>query len=83
MGVLPLEFLPNQGWRSLGLRGDEIFDIRGISELKSEGHLAVDARSKEKMITFEVIPKLDNEVEIEYYRVGGVLPFVFDKLISS
>ena len=82
MGVLPLEFLPNQGWRSLGLRGDEIFSIRGISELKPKSHLAVDVRSKEKTTTFEVIVKLDNEVELEYYKVGGVLPFVFEKLIS-
>jgi aconitate hydratase len=82
MGVLPLEFLQNQGWRSLGLRGDETFSIRGISDLKPKSRLTVNARSKDKTTTFEVIARLDNEVELEYYRVGGVLPFVFNKLTS-
>jgi aconitate hydratase len=82
MGVLPLEFSPNQGWRSLGLRGDETFSIRGISDLKPKSRLTVNARSKENTIMFEVIARLDNEVELEYYRVGGVLPFVFEKLTA-
>jgi aconitate hydratase len=82
MGVLPLEFLPNQSWRDLDLRGDEIFSIDHIANMKPRSHLTVKARSKEKNTTFEVIARLDNEVELEYYRDGGVLPYVFAKLTS-
>jgi aconitate hydratase len=83
MGVLPLEFSAHQSWRSLQLRGDEVFSITGISSVKPKGHLTVTAKSKEKSSTFEVIVRLDNEVELEYYRDGGVLPYVYSKLISS
>jgi aconitate hydratase len=82
MGVLPLEFLPNQSWRGLGLRGDETFSIEGIADIKPRCHLTVKSRTKEKNATFEVTARLDNEVELEYYRDGGVLPYVFAKLTS-
>ena len=81
MGVLPLEFSANQSWRGLELRGDETFSITGVSNITPKGHLTVTAKSKERSSTFEVIVRLDNEVELEYYRDGGVLPYVFSKLV--
>ena len=83
MGVLPLEFSLGQSWKILGLQGDERFDIVGIAEMKTlQAHLYVEAKSKDKERKFEVIARLDNEVELEYYRDGGVLPYVFAKLTS-
>jgi aconitate hydratase len=83
MGVLPLEFSPSQSWKTLGVQGDERFDIVGIAEMKTQqAHLYVEAKSKDKERKFEVIARLDNEVELEYYRDGGVLPYVFAKLTS-
>ncbi len=82
MGVLPLELA--DGWRKLELKGDETYDIIGIREMKEPGaRLTVKVRSKSEDTGFEVVAKLENDVEIEYYRKGGVLPYVFRKLTGS
>jgi aconitate hydratase len=83
MGVLPLEFLPGQNWGTLGLEGDEMFDIQGLADLKIRDRLTVRTKSKKREAEFEVIARVDNEVELEYYRHGGVLPYVFAKLTST
>lgn len=83
MGVLPLEFLPGQSWRTLGLEGDEIFDIQGLADLKIKARLAVRAKSKNKETAFEVVARVDNEVELKYYQEEGVLRYVFAKLTST
>ena len=81
MGVLPLEFLPGESWKSLNLEGDEVFNVEGIARIKPKSRLTIRAESRKKGTrTFEANAKLDNEVEIEYYRRGGVLPYVFAKL---
>ena len=81
MGVLPLEFEKGESWKSLGLGGDEIFDVTGIGQMtKPKAQLIVNARSSTLHKTFQVTARLDNEVEIEYYRDGGVLPYVSGKI---
>lgn len=82
MGVLPLEFLPGESWKTLNIRGDELFSIEGIGNVKAKGRLTVKAKSERGQATFDVNARLDNEVELEYYRDGGVLPYVFAKLTS-
>jgi aconitate hydratase len=84
MGVLPLEFKQSESWKNLGLQGDESYDVKGIESMKGpKSRLAVSAKSKAKQTTFEVTARLDNEVEVEYYRDGGVLPYVYGKLAPS
>jgi aconitate hydratase len=83
MGVLPLEFLPDQSWRTLELEGNEIFNIQGIDDLRIKDRLTVRTKSKKKQTEFEVVARVDNEIELEYYRHGGVLPYVFEKLAST
>ncbi len=86
MGILPLQFMPGENWRSLGLRGDEIYDIIGISEgLKPHKVLTVIARKPNgsKTIEFNVIARLDNYIEVKYYRHGGILKYVLRKLITK
>jgi len=85
MGVLPLQFKEGQSWKSLGLTGFETYDIEGISEgLKPKKELTVTARKKNgDVIRFNVIARLDTEIEIEYYRHGGIMQYVLRKMLKS
>ncbi len=84
MGVLPLQFKKGENGDTLGIRGDEIFDIIGINRLKPGGELRVIAKSetgKEK--TFDVIARLDAPVEMEFYRSGGILHTFIRNILSD
>jgi len=73
MGVLPLEFVDGQTAESLGLTGRETFSISGLAHGFTPGkRLKVTAGA----ITFEAKARIDSVVEIEYYRYGGILPYV-------
>ncbi len=84
MGILPLEFMPGENWKTLGLRGDEVYDIIGIREgLYPRKKLTVRAtKPNGEVVEFKVIARLDNPVEIEYYRHGGILKYVLRQLIK-
>ena len=83
MGVLPLEFLPGQNRESLGLTGFESFAVTGLAEgitpRKKVTVHAKDAKGAEK--TFTAVARIDTPEEVEYYRNGGILPFVLRKMI--
>jgi aconitate hydratase len=85
MGVLPIEFLPEQNVKSLGLTGTEVFHIEGVREAVAgsrRGRVrAVGADGAER--TFEVIVRVDTPQEAEYYRAGGILPYVLKQLASG
>jgi aconitate hydratase len=84
MGLLPLEFEQGRSWKSLSLQGDETYEIHGIDSMKQPNtRLTVKAKSKTNETTFQVTARLDNDVEMKYYRYGGVLPYVFRKLTGS
>jgi aconitate hydratase len=85
MGVLPLQFRPGEGWKTLGLDGTEVFDIIGISEgLKPRKELTVRARKADgSTVEFKVIARLDTPIEVEYYRHGGILQYVLRKLLGG
>ncbi len=75
MGVLPLEFVDGQNRESLGLTGFETFAIEGIqAAVDSTGRTRARVKAGEK--TFEVRARIDTPVEIEYYKVGGILRYV-------
>ncbi|MHB1157271.1 MAG: aconitate hydratase AcnA [Phycisphaerales bacterium] len=76
MGVLPLEFMPGQDAASLGLTGEEVFDIDVNDDLKPGQVLTVKAGDK----TFKAKCRIDTPVEIEYYRNGGILHTVLRKI---
>ena len=81
MGVLPLQFAEGESAKSLGLTGEETYSIRGIAERLGIGgrlHVTASADGVEK--TFEAIARIDTPVELEYYRDGGILPFVLRRL---
>ena len=81
MGVLPLEFLEGQNRESLGLTGFETFSIEGVpAAVDSCGKSRVRVTAEGK--TFEVKARVDTPVEAEYYRNGGILPYVLKQLAA-
>jgi len=81
MGVLPLEFLPGEGRESLGLTGEEVFSIRGISDGLAPGkRLTVETDAGKK---FEVVARLDTPQEVEYLEHGGILQYVLRQMAAS
>ena len=79
MGVLPLQFLPGESAASLGLVGDEIFDITGL-EGSADGPLPARLSVRAGGVSFEAVLRIDTPVEADYYRHGGILPYVLRQL---
>jgi aconitate hydratase len=75
MGVLPLQFMPGEGVRSLGLTGHEAYHIEGLNdEIGPKETLTVRAVSDDgEEITFQAVARLNTPIEVEYYRNGGIL----------
>jgi aconitate hydratase len=83
MGVLPLQFLPGQSAESLGLTGDETFDIAGLDALTPRQHLTVHARSSDgQERSVEVLVRIDSPIDLAYYQHGGILPMVLRQLVK-
>ena len=77
MGVLPLQFLAGQSWETLGLKGDEAFDIPVSDAVEPRQTMTVTAtRPDGSVFTFQALSRLDTPVEVEYYKNGGILPTV-------
>jgi aconitate hydratase len=85
MGVLPLQFEPGQSIESLGLTGEEVFDIEGVAEaLVPRQRFKVTATAPDGTSkTFNVISRIDTPVEVDYYRNDGILPYVLRQLARS
>jgi aconitate hydratase len=84
MGVLPLQFKPGDSWESLGIRGDETIDVRLGAEIKpqSDATLVItkpDGTRREVTVTL----RIDTAIEVDYYKHGGILPFVLRQLLSA
>jgi aconitate hydratase len=84
MGVLPLQFLPGQSRETVGLRGDEVYELRGIVDgLEPRKRLRARARRADgKETIFEVIARVDSPVEVDYYRHGGILQAVLRGMVG-
>jgi aconitate hydratase len=78
MGVLPLQFNKGESAKTLGLSGEETYHIRGIKDISKPGQkLQVKVQGAGNgQESFEVTARLDSEMEIEYFRHGGILPYV-------
>ena len=83
MGVLPLQYAEGQSASSLGLTGHEVFAITGFGSL-NEGvapkTVAVRAEDGHRLVEFEVRLRIDTPMEAEYYRHGGILPFMLRQM---
>jgi aconitate hydratase A / 2-methylisocitrate dehydratase len=85
MGVLPLQFPDGTSAQSLGLGGSEIFSIIGLSNAIKPGQrvtLEIEGKDREKR-SVPVKLRIDTPIEIDYYRHGGILPFVLRQLLSN
>ncbi|WML48183.1 aconitate hydratase AcnA [Neobacillus sp. PS3-34] len=82
MGVLPLQFKDGDSAESLGLTGKETFSVQVDESVRPRDMVKVIATDEAGKVTqFEVLVRFDSEVEIDYYRHGGILPMVLrDKL---
>ncbi len=81
MGVLPLQFLPGENAASLGLTGEETFDVLGVASVTPRKRLTVRAtKPSGEVIKFEAIARIDSPVEVEYFRNGGILQTVLRRL---
>jgi aconitate hydratase len=82
MGILPLEFMPGNNAQSLGLTGTEQFDILGLNngEAKTVEVRATAADGSVK--SFQAKVRIDTPNEIDYYRHGGILPYVLRRLAA-
>ncbi|WP_419164683.1 aconitate hydratase AcnA [Candidatus Palauibacter sp.] len=85
MGILPLQFREGETAASLGLTGNETFSIGGIADgLQPKDVIAVTAVADDGSETrFETIARLDTEVEVDYYRNGGILQTVLRQQLEA
>lgn len=85
MGILPLQFLKGEYAKGLGLSGHESFDIYGTADglqpLQELEVIARDVTGNEKRFT--VICRIDSPIEIEYWRHGGILPYVLKGMAAE
>jgi aconitate hydratase len=81
MGVLPLQYLPGESAATLGLTGRERFSVHGVADLQPRQGVSVTATSEDgRELRFRAIARLDGEIDVTYYRNGGVLHAVLRRL---
>ncbi|HET8940972.1 MAG TPA: aconitate hydratase, partial [Rudaea sp.] len=82
MGVLPLCFKDGENAKSLGLKGDEVFDIEGLDDAQAK-QVNVTARNADGEKKFQARVMLLTPKEIAFYRHGGILPYVLRQLAGG
>jgi aconitate hydratase len=84
MGVLPLRFTAGQNAESLGLNGSETFSIEGLNDqIKPQSEVTVKAKkSGGEVVEFKATVLLNTDVEVNYYRNGGILHTVLRNLVK-
>jgi aconitate hydratase len=85
MGILPLEFPKGKTWESLGLTGEEVFEITGLNDqLRPLSQITVRAAAADGSVKeFQAKVRIDTPVELDYYRNGGILQTVLRKLAKE
>lgn len=84
MGILPIEFPPGESAASLGLTGEEKFSITGIaSDLKPFKMVKVRAeKASGETVEFDARARLDSDIDVEYFRHGGILHYVLRSYLN-
>ncbi|WP_283744507.1 aconitate hydratase AcnA [Sideroxydans sp. CL21] len=84
MGVLPLQFKSSDSVASLHLTGDETFDLVGISDnMKPQQDVTLTITRKDgSKQSVALLLRIDTPIEVDYYRAGGILPYVLKELVS-
>jgi aconitate hydratase len=82
MGVLPLQYRPSESAASLGLTGQEVFEVVGIEEMNS-GPVPREVTVRADGREFRAIVRIDTPGEAEYYRNGGIMQYVLRSLLTQ
>ena len=84
MGVLPLQFLPGQSAKGLGLTGYETFEILGLSDdmQPRQNYTVRAAKDEGAVVEFAVMSRVDTPVEVNYYKNGGILQTVLRRMAA-
>ena len=84
MGVLPLQFKGSDTVASLGIIGDEEFDVVGLDNLRPQQDVTLVIRSKDGSTkNVAVLLRIDTPIEIDYYKHGGIMPYVLRELLAA
>jgi aconitate hydratase len=85
MGVLPLQFIGNDSVQSLNITGNESFDLLGLEhDIKPQQEVTlVIKRANGQSQQVKLLLRIDTPIEVDYYRHGGILPFVLRQLLAA
>jgi len=85
MGVLPLQFIGDDSVQTLGITGNETFDLKGLEGDIKPQQLAtlVIHRADGSSVDVKVLLRIDTPIEVDYYKHGGILPFVLRQLLAE
>jgi aconitate hydratase len=88
MGILPLQFLDEESAETNGLTGEEVFDIRGLTDVLENfaPGKTVKVRATKPdgvVIEFHATVRIDTPQEVQYYKHGGILQYVLRQLMSN
>ena len=84
MGVLPLQFTGSDSAASLGITGEETVSISGLDDIRPQQELTLTLTRKDGSTrAIKVKSRIDTAIEVDYYKHGGILPYVLRELISK
>ena len=85
MGVLPLQFMDDDSVASIGLRGDELFDLPGIEDGLAPGQIVTlrVTHADGRVVEHPLRLRIDTPMEADYFRHGGILPYVLRELVGQ
>jgi len=83
MGILPLQFLPGESAESLGLTGDEVFEVGGVRDVVERFSSGQRVRVRADAKEFEAVVRIDTPQEALYYANGGILQYVLRQLLAG
>src|SRR5262249_23616330 len=88
MGILPLQFLRGENVASLGLTGEEVYDLEGLPALLESNfaggkEITVHAKGAGGEKTFRAAVRIDTPQEVRYYQHGGILQYVLRQLLAA
>lgn len=83
MGVLPLEFAEDESYETYGIKGDEVFSLKGLETLLPKQTVTLEIRNEKEVKTIPLRSRIDTPIEIDYYRHGGIMPYVLRQVLKK
>jgi aconitate hydratase len=84
MGILPLQFREGESVASLGITGTEQFDVLGLEQIAPSQELTLVIRPREGGARqARLVSRIDTPVEVDYFRNGGILPYMLRELVAA